>query len=464
MSVTSLGFLVIYFSGIVLSLFRHPRYGLYAYLFAFYMHPPDRWWRSEVPDLRWAFIAALVALVSTIRLDAETRPLSWYRTGGAKLLMAYTGWMVLQSAWAITGPFHAEGVELYAKYVVLFYLIYRLVDSEEEMRNFFLAHVLGCFYLGWLAYGKTVHGRLEGMGGPGIGDANTFGMHVSTAAIFGAALLLRGSNYLRLLMVPTLPFVLNAMILTQSRGAFVGLMGGALGVFLFKPREQRPLFYGLGALAVVLFLMLSPPDFIERIKTITKATESTEEMDGSAASRLVIIDAQFRMFEAHPLGTGHRGTRTLSPLYLDEDYLTQNRFGEGGARSSHNTLMAVLVDQGLPGLLIWLALMCWALFALIELRRLERRGMPYALATYRMSLAGALALVTLSGMFSNYFKAEITIWCLALLASLQQLGRAAVEETADSADAAREPPPTPSRARPAGARQHKPAWRQQHHG
>ena len=57
MSVTALVFLAVYFSGIVLAVFKHPRFGLYAYLFAFYVHPPGAWWRDDVPDLRWALIA-----------------------------------------------------------------------------------------------------------------------------------------------------------------------------------------------------------------------------------------------------------------------------------------------------------------------------------------------------------------------------------------------------------------------
>lgn len=437
MSLTALGFLAIYATGIAMAIFRHPRYGLYAYLFAFYMHPPDRWWRSDVPDLRWAFIAGLITLVATVRLESDRDRAPWYRTGGGLCLILYTLWMALQSLWVVS-PYHQEGVELYAKYLILFYLIYKLVNTEEELRNFFLMHIMGAFYLGWLAYGKNFHGRLEGVGAPGIDDSNTFGMHMSTAAIFAGALMLRGGRYVRLVVLGCVPFILNTVVLTQSRGAFLGLLAGGIGVFLGKPSERKWVAYVLGTLAVVLLLILSPPDFIDRMRTITAVTDETAEIDNSAATRLDVAKAQLEMFKDYPLGAGHHGTRALSPYYLDEDRLTKNK-GGGMARSSHNTLLAVMVDQGIVGIVIYVSMLLWAAFTLIGLKRLDRRGLPYNLATYRMSLAGSLALIVVAGMFSNYIKAEITIWCLALLAALKAQAAATVKASVEQPAASSRP-------------------------
>ncbi len=429
MSLTAAGFLLIYPTGLLLALFKHPRYGLYAYLFAFYMHPPDRWWRNEVPDLRWALIAGIVTLIATLMREGDKNRPAWFKSGAGQLLLAYLCWMALQSAWAVTGDFHTEGLELFGKYVVLFYLIYRLVDTEVEFRNFFIAHVIGCFYLGWLAYGRTVSGRLEGMGGPGIGDANTFGMHVATGAVFGSALLIRGGLYIRGLMLAALPFVLNAMILTQSRGAFVGLLAAGIAAVLLRPPRIKVFFFSLGALGIVLFLILSPPDFIERLKTITVASENIEEVDGSVNTRIALAEAQLKIFRSKPLGSGHRGTRTLSHNYLDDRYLTKNKHGEGLARSSHNTYLTILVDQGIPGALIYLCLLLWIANTAWFVQKLDQKNLPRELASYRMAIGGALALVLASGLFSNYFKAEIAIWSIALLASLRQL---AIQATEDS--------------------------------
>ena len=44
MAVTGILFLLLYLGGLVMAFVRHPRFGLYAYLLAFYGYPPGRWW------------------------------------------------------------------------------------------------------------------------------------------------------------------------------------------------------------------------------------------------------------------------------------------------------------------------------------------------------------------------------------------------------------------------------------
>jgi O-antigen ligase len=434
MSLTAILFLLIYCGGLLCAVFKHPKYGLYTYLFAFYMHPPDRWWRADVPDLRWSALAGFLTLVltlTTLRAD-PTRP-SWLRTSEGRFYALLLFWMAVQSVWSITGGYHAEAVDLITKYTLLFYLIYRLVDSEKEMIRFFVAHVLGSFYLGWVAFGREIHGRLENMGGPGIDDANTFGMHLSTAAIFGAALLLRGPNSLRALVLVTMPFILNGVILTQSRGAFLGLVAAVLAVIFLQPKAKRLLFYSLAALGFTLFLVLSPPQFLERISTITAVVDEEQEVDQSASTRIELIRAQWQMWKDHPLGTGHRGTLVLSPQYLDEHYLTFNQhgYGEDLVRSSHNTLMTFLVEHGFPGVILYIGVLVAALRALRAMKDLDRDKdrleANFSLSAYRMALGGAIALIVVSGMFSNYFKAEVFVWLLALVASLRQLVNTAIE-------------------------------------
>ncbi len=64
MSITALGFLGVYAIGLVLAFVRHPRYGLFAYLWVFYNHPPSRWWGEQLPDVRWSLIAAIVTMLA----------------------------------------------------------------------------------------------------------------------------------------------------------------------------------------------------------------------------------------------------------------------------------------------------------------------------------------------------------------------------------------------------------------
>ena len=247
MSVTAALFLLLYFAGLLLAVVRHPRFGLYTYLFAFYMHPIDRWWGSQVPELRWSFIAAFVTITATL-LNPQVRlsNVNWLSSPPGRFFLFYFFWMLLQYAWTVTGPYHTEGTVLFAKYAVLSFVIQALVNNAREIRNFLMCHLLGCFYLGWLAFGKNISGRFEGVGGPGIDDANTFSMYMATAATIAATFILRGPLWLRALTIATVPFVLNGYILTQSRGGFVGLAAAALAIVYFKPQLKKGFFLPIG--------------------------------------------------------------------------------------------------------------------------------------------------------------------------------------------------------------------------
>ena len=142
------------------------------------------------------------------------------------LLIAFTAWVWIQNAWAIDPAMQLDLSILLTKYLVLFYLIYRLVDSPREMNNVLFLHVLGCFYLGWLAYSASDAGRLDGVGGPGIGEANALAMHVSTGVMAAAVLIMNpGRWWMRLACLLAMPFMLNVIVQAESRSAGARLRG-----------------------------------------------------------------------------------------------------------------------------------------------------------------------------------------------------------------------------------------------
>ena len=71
---TAATFLIAYFLSCVLALTRHPSFGLLAYLSAFYIHPPSRWWAYALPDVRWSLLAAGVTFVGLFIHKQKTSP------------------------------------------------------------------------------------------------------------------------------------------------------------------------------------------------------------------------------------------------------------------------------------------------------------------------------------------------------------------------------------------------------
>jgi hypothetical protein len=445
---TAIAFAGSYFALLGLAFLRHPVYGLFAYLLAFYNHPPTRWWGSSLPDLRWSLLAAVVALIASyvyedpqkkaLRREAIKDPSAGQRLRdllaiegdtlgiAGKLLLVYAVYMWIQLAWAVWFNAALEGCVLFTKYVVLIVLMVRTLDSKERLDQFAWAHIAGCFVFGWIAWmdPKLDEGRLERIGGPGVSDSNTLAVHMATGLIFAGFKLFSKSWIERLIAVPACAWILNGIILCGSRGALVGVAAGGLITLVWTPRSKRKALLGLSALGAVMLLVLAHDLFWQRMETI-----DDYKQDKSANSRIQLIPAHMKMFRDFPLGVGHDGFRSLSPRYVPGHLLSQD-----GTRSPHTTILAVLSHQGLPGVLIYAILMFVLLRELIRLRFDERRSIKdESLQLNVTALASSFAVFGVAGIFTNYLKAEAQIWLIGMMAAV-------VREHARSAWAARSGP------------------------
>jgi hypothetical protein len=461
MSTTGLAFLAAYFVGLLLAFFRDPRYGLYVYLAVFYLHPPSRWWGASLPGVRWALVASVVTLIALLvtssrstrkkRRDAEPAPPArppWYSTTPAKILIVFTIWMWIQNMWALSPEDQLEATVLFTKYLVLFAVMYRLCETPEDVRDLLLIHLLGCGYLGWLTLSMPGSGRLEGVGGPGIDDANALGMFVATGIAAGAMLILVERGWRQWLAILAMPLVLNTLVQSESRGAMVGLLLAAVVLYYLKPQRYVKVFYLFAALAVMGFGYVANDAFWERMESLKAPVQENQEIDSSAESRIVLAVAQLEMAAAYPHGTGHRGTAVLSPDYLDEKWLTRSSATGPAARSSHNTFLSALVEQGIPGFVMFMWLVLWTVGRIFSLRRHRRSSdeSDARLMAMASGAAAALIVVFVAGNFTDYIKTEVQIWMYALLAvSMTMLDTRATESA--PAENALVPAPTRRRGR-----------------
>lgn len=414
---TSLAFFLSYLLGLFFALTVRPLYGLYTYIAVFYLDPPSRWWGEALPNVRWSLVAALVTAAAIAFHSSSLRPgPPVFRSPIARILLLYTLWMWIQLLW-VESPYHLEGTILFTKYVVLFSLIYLLIDNKEKLLNFGLAHVLGCLFFGWLAYQAPPGGRLEGVGGPGVDNANTLAMHLGTGLMFASFLLLAFRGWKRWAVLISIPFIINGIFQTGTRGAIVGLAVGGIATVFLKPKRFNRIYYTLAALAVLGAVSFAGQAVYERLATLTAAVDEDVEWDSSATSRIAIVEAQIEMFKDHPLGVGHEGTTYLSRSYIDEQWLATN----SGDRASHNTVMSVLVNQGIPGIVLLLILLFHLRNVFRQLKEMDAQGLPDELGLARTMLAGALVTALASGMFAQYLIAEVQIWCLALVAVVWRL-------------------------------------------
>ncbi len=415
MSLTAVIFFLCFIVGLGMALFRHPIYGLYTYIAVFYLDAPNRWWGQGLPDLRWSMLAAVVTALAILRLKPDPARTPWYKTFPGIFLVLYTIWLWIQSPWAIDPQLHRECAIIFTKFIIVYYMVYRLIDTPLLTADFLLAHVLGSFYLGLVALGTAAPGgRLDGVGGAGIDDSNTLGMHAATAAVAGAMLIFIKRDWRRYAALVSVPFILNMVVLTGSRGAFLALFMGGVTIFALRPKENTRLFYTLAILGVVGFGAVASDAFWARMQTMEAAVNKEETLDNSAEGRIVQMKAGLSMFASHPLGVGHRGFATLSPQYLDKIYLT-----ESGGRSSHNTFISTLVEQGFPGAIMFSLLWLWVMKNFLVARRWVNARRPLLDVGVMAATCAGLVVVFIGGQFADFLKAEVLVWLLALLAGLR---------------------------------------------
>lgn len=414
MSLTALVFLLAFGAGVVLAFARHPIYGLMTYVGVFYIHPPSRWWgQGLLLEFRWSLMAAAVTLLALLirRPDRPTAPV--FRSGAFWGFVFFVFWIALQSFWALDREAHLNQLSIYLKFIVVIFMICRCIETSEHLRLFLWTHVTGCFYLGWLAFRSYSGGRLDGVGGPGIDEANAAALQMVTGILVAGSLFLAGSARLRAALLGMIPIMVNGLVTTISRSGFLAVAVGGLVYNFFAPGRYRRVIRILSVLAVILFALLTNETYWERIGTIKHKGEDIVGVD-TGGGRLEIIAAQFRMFEGRPLGCGHMCTTVLSPSYLEE------RFLSGGARASHNSFMSMLVDHGVVGGVVYVLMLVW-IFRSLRTVGARLKGDEDFLATALPAIAAVLAAITVGDMFVQYMKFEARFWFLSLLIVLLHL-------------------------------------------
>lgn len=412
MSLTALAFLIAFGVGSFLAFARHPIYGLLTYMATYYLAPPVRWWGASLPDLRWSLLPALITLVALlVQRDKKPTTIPLFGHGVMIGLVLFLAWIAVQSFWVLDWDSHLDLLTITVKYVVLAGLIYKCIQTEQHLRWFLWTHVLGCAYLGFLEYTSYLGGRFEAFGAADIEEANSGALVLVTGIFVGSSLFLITNWRGKLAILACMPFIVNSVVDTISRSGFLALGIGGVLFNLFTPKRFRGRVRVLSVLAIVMFLLVTNPIYWARMGSLKEAGEHVEGVD-TGAGRVDLIKAQWQMFEAHPLGCGHRCTATLSPAYLPDYELT----GEGAnrARASHNTVMTMLVEHGVPGVLFYLAYVVW-LFRNVRTLVRSFAGQEGLLPTLVPGIAAIAGAFVVGDQFVDYLILESRVWFIAVI-------------------------------------------------
>jgi hypothetical protein len=423
MPITTIGFVLVFIIGAITTL-RKPYVGILLYFFCFYMHPTGKYWGSFLPEIRWTLIVAIVTLISV--LIHEENKSDWLKFKETKLFIAFVCVVGLQFPFVLSTGWHQIYFILLVKLLILYFLLIAIINSKEKLVGVIIANLIGCAYIGFTALQTHAGGRFENAGLPSINDSNLLAIHVIPIIIMGAFLFLGDAVKRKYWLLIPLAFAANLIIMSGSRGAIASIAATGLLLILFSAKDIRAPLLKWGAVALISLSFVSIDLIVERIESVIHV-EPYEEVDRSAESRLVIINAQIEMFKDNIfIGNGHRTTLILSPIYLDKKYLTNTSVG--ALRGSHNLTLSILTDHGIIGFSFFFLMIYAAIkntYTFSKNHKYERN-----LRLISMGISGGLISVMVSSQFSNSKVLEITIWLIAfaVIAQKVMLNKTATDE------------------------------------
>ena len=421
MSKTALAWVLGIITGTVLS-FRDPIFGLLAYLFEYYNHPPLRWWGTELPAWRWSLVMGSILLASyTVRGKTIFRR-EIFRHWQTRWLMVFLVIAMIATALVAIDPVRSRGYVLdLVKLAVLFCLIVGVVDNYKKYQWITLALIVGSFIWGVNAY-LNPHfqsGRLARIGGPDSFDDNAAAAHVIPILPFLALYFYKGNKWQRIITVVAAPFIVNMIILCNSRGATLGIVIAMMaGVLLMEWRLRLRLAL-VALIAMPMVLSLVDQKFIDRQLTLVQYVEEgplseTAQYDGAATDRVLSWKGAIRLIGDRPFGVGGGGYDLLSPVYAPAVVAAH----DGELRAVHNTYLWAAADWGVPGLI---ALLGFIGSGLLTLHRIRRETMSERMKLESLALEVGLVAFLGAAFFVNRMYAEILYWLVGLSAALTNI-------------------------------------------
>lgn len=358
---------------------------------------------GRLPLLKVAGLLAFGFTTLLILSGSEIRGGGWF----IALSVLYIGWILLSFLWtsmpvdydskqAINSQ---QSIWAYLYLLGMMLLLFQIVRTEADMQWLFLAFLLGSlglvtlFLVSYSPNATTVRHALKGR------DANE--MSVQLAMVLPLALYLMSLGrywWMKALASIYIPLAVLSIFATGSRTGFIVLFIGLLGLLPLVLRSGVWVrFLSIGTLVAGLIFTFNtiPPKTFERM-----FTTGAELTGGTLNERSITWQkAWLEVQESPVVGQGLSSFRRIVNKY-NVDY------------TAHNSFVSILVEQGIIGLALYLAVVVLVLYYAL---RLDKRQCVLMLSMLLVLVLGQMALTLHENMY---------IWfaytVIVLMLSIQQ--------------------------------------------
>ncbi|MDG2383413.1 MAG: O-antigen ligase family protein [Pirellulaceae bacterium] len=408
MSLTAIVWLLLFvlFTGLA---FRRPVWGVVLYMLTFFAAPAFWWWGKTgmLAGPRWTLLASLLLLVVVIlHFGKEQLP----PCRASRLVTLIVLAFVLNATFVhyLLAPSLAISNWAYTlllKFVLLFFVMRSAIKNRSDFGIVLVAILLGCSYVGYEATinsrGAMAAGRLEGMGVPGAKDANYLASLCVTTLPLVGSLFFIGRIKTKIMSVICMPFIVNLILLCNSRSSFLSLIVAAPTFVIFSTgRMKRLAIYALCLGGLCFFMLLGDSTIITRFKT---TFASAEDRDGSASGRIEYWKAGIRIIKDYPLGNGGDAFQKIfGPRYLGID----------SEKSVHNGYINDACEWGLQGLALKLMMIGIPFFTLC--RKMWANTDSDKFQFCGVALIASCTALSINTVFGEFLSSEWTYWWVAL--------------------------------------------------
>ena len=301
--------------------------------------------------LGWAEAGIIVAVVGLLMRPQQLRfpaPFWW--------AMALIAWSLATSPSAMAPEIARATAIDRLKVLVVFLVVVNALRTERHLRLYILL-ILACFMLspargtllnyfsGYTTFGRALWNKIYSNPND-LAAMSLLALGIALAVLFNT----QEQKVVRWCCAGSAFLLVTIILLTQSRGVFIGMCLGmgplAVGLMWGRPK----------VIASVLALMavgalLIPGAVWTRLSGIGKLTSTSTiaqaDAEGSASQRWEIQKTAFKIFVDYPVaGVGLGCYPLANKLYSPKL----------GTRDTHNTYLNLAAELGVPGLLLWLAL------------------------------------------------------------------------------------------------------------
>ena len=342
------------------------------------------------------FLIAIFYIIANKRIN-EVPLLLW-------IMIAFIGWSFISIIWSINPSATLSRMFTYFQLIAMTWLIWELCKDEWEFKLILQAYVLGAFipvidiiYLFFSISAPVQRIATEGFDPNWLATTLALGIPISWYLVSKWK-----SKIMITLNMVYVPLTIFAVILTGSRGGFIVTVVSLLIIpfsYLLVSKNIRYITSAFIGVCVVIGILYSPKVAenlqynIDRISGI-----STEVREGAMAGRRNIWKVGFEVFKENPIiGVGSASFR----------FSIENVIGR--PRASHNTILSVLVDTGIIGLILFMSMFIIAIIPYFKGNQLE------------LIFYFVLLLTLFVGMIPINWEANKALWYVLTICSLHSV-------------------------------------------